>query len=101
MRKVGEALSMATIRSIFQNLNTLKGGSLQLLKINFSSRTGTGYNSRRITLVPDKRLDELLDEIADIYLGNGKKRLIRIGKFGNTTVRRMHLPYIHLISPIH
>lgn len=68
-------MSMATIRGIFQNLNTLKGGSLQLLKINFSSRTGTGYNSRRITLVPDKRLDELLDEIAGIYLGDGKKAL--------------------------
>lgn len=66
-------MSLDIIKSVFQNLSTGTNWSLQLLNIKTSKRTGTGYSSRQITLTPTERLNTLINDIAAIYTGNGKK----------------------------
>lgn len=66
-------MSLDIIKSVFQNLNTGNNWSLQLLNIKTSKRTGTGYSSRQIILTPNERLAVLINDIATIYNGNGKK----------------------------
>lgn len=66
-------MSLDIIKSVFQNLNTGTNWSLQLLNIKTSKRTGTGYSSRQIILTPNERLAILVNDIAAIYNGNGKK----------------------------
>lgn len=68
-------MSFDVINSVFQNLNTGTNWSIQLLNIKTSKRTGTGYSSRQITLVPKERLATLISDIAAIYTGNGKKAI--------------------------
>lgn len=46
---------------------------MQLLNIKTSKRIGTGYSSRQITLTPNERLATLINDIAAVYNGNGKK----------------------------
>ncbi len=66
-------MSLDIIKSVFQNLNTETNWSLQLLNIKTSKRTGTGYSSRQIILTPYEQLAVLINDIAAIYNGNGKK----------------------------
>lgn len=68
-------MSIDLLKNAFRSLNTCDGWSLQLLNIKTSKRHGTTYNSRQITLSPSELIDTLLKDIADIYLGNGKKSL--------------------------
>lgn len=68
-------MSLITIKNVFQNLGSGSNWSLQLLNIKTSKRAGTGYSSRQITLSPDERLSILVNEIAAIYTGNGKKSI--------------------------
>lgn len=66
-------MSLDIIKSVFEKLSTGTNWSLQLLNIKTSKRTGTGYSSRQITLTPNERLATLINDIAAIYTGNGKK----------------------------
>lgn len=66
-------MSLDIIKSVFLNLNAGTNWSLQLLNIKTSKRTGTGYSSRLITLTPNERLATLVNDIAAIYTGHGKK----------------------------
>lgn len=66
-------MSLDIIKGVFQKLSTGTNWSLQLLNIKTSKRTGTGYSSRQITLIPNERLDTLINDIASVYTGNGKK----------------------------
>lgn len=66
-------MSLDIIKNVFQNLSTGSNWSLQLLNIKKSKRTGTGYSSRQITLMPNERLTALINDIAAIYTGSGKK----------------------------
>lgn len=60
---------------MFQNLTSGSNWSLQLMNIKTSKRAGIGYSSRQIILTPDERLPMLVNEIAAIYTGNGKKSI--------------------------
>lgn len=66
-------MSLDIIKSVFQEISMGTNWSLQLLNIKTSKRTGTGYSSRQITLIPNDRLDTLIKDIASVYTGNGKK----------------------------
>lgn len=68
-------MSLDIIKNAFQNVNTGTNWSLQLLNIKTSKRTGTGYSSRQITLTPNERLSALINDIAAVYTGNGKKSI--------------------------
>ena len=68
-------VSLDTIKKVFQNLGTSTNWSLQLLNIKTSKRTGTGYSSRQIILCPSERIITLINDVATIYTGNGKKSL--------------------------
>ena len=71
--KRGIILSLEIIKSVFKKLSTGTNWSLQLLNIKTSKRIGTGYSSRQITLTPNERLATLINDIAAVYNGNGKK----------------------------
>ena len=66
-------MSLEIIKSVFKKLSTGTNWSLQLLNIKTSKRIGTGYSSRQITLTPNERLATLINDIAAVYNGNGKK----------------------------
>ncbi len=68
-------MSLIQIKSVFQNLHTGTNWSLQLLNIKSSKRTGINYSSRQITLSPENRFYDFLNDIIRIYTGNGKKSL--------------------------
>lgn len=68
-------MSLDIIRSVFENLSSGTNWSLQLLNIKTSKRTGTGYSSRQITLMPSERLGVLINDIVAVYTGNGKKAI--------------------------
>lgn len=68
-------MSLDRIKNVFENLSTGTNWSLQLLNIKTSKRTGTGYSSRQISLSPSERLDALINDIAAVYTGNGKKAI--------------------------
>lgn len=68
-------MPLDTIKNVFQNLGTGTNWSLQLLNIKTSKRTGTGYSSRQITLCPSERIITLINDVATIYTGSGKKSL--------------------------
>lgn len=68
-------MSLDILKNAFHHLDTCDGWSLQLLNIKTSKRHGTTYNSRQITLSPSELIDVLLKDIANIYIGNGKKSL--------------------------
>lgn len=68
-------MSLDTIKSVFENLSAGTNWSLQLLNIKTSKCTGTGYSSRQITLTPNERLVTLINDIASVYTGNGKKAI--------------------------
>ncbi len=66
-------MSLEIIKNVFQNLNTGTNWSLQLLNIKTSKRKGTGYSSGQIILKTNEQLTALINDIAAIYNGNGKK----------------------------
>lgn len=68
-------MSLDIIKSVFENLSAGTNWSLQLLNIKTSKRTGTGYSSRQITIAPNERLATLINDIAAVYIGNGKKAI--------------------------
>lgn len=68
-------MSLDIIKKVFQNLGSGSNWSLQLLNIKTSKRTGTGYSSRQITLSPNGRLSTLINDIAAVYTGTGKKAI--------------------------
>lgn len=68
-------MSLDIIKSVFENLSEGTNWSLQLLNIKTSKRTGTGYSCRQITLAPNERLATLIEDIATVYTGNGKKSI--------------------------
>lgn len=68
-------MSLDAIKNVFQNLGTGANWSLQLLNIKTSKRIGTCYASRQITLSPCERMDTLINDVASVYIGNGKKSL--------------------------
>lgn len=68
-------MSLDIIKKVFQNLGSGSNWSLQLLNIKTSKRTGTGYSSRQIILSPNGRLSTLINDIAAVYTGTGKKAI--------------------------
>lgn len=68
-------MSLIGIKSVFENLESCTGWSLQLLNIKVSKRTGIGYSSRQISLSPSERILSLIRGISQIYGKNGKKDL--------------------------
>lgn len=82
-------MSLDIIKSVFENLSAGTNWSLQLLNIKTSKRTGTGYSSRQITIAPNERLATLINDIAAVYIGNGKKAI--------ATYRSVR-DYLHLTS---
>lgn len=68
-------MSLIGIKSVFENLESCTGWSLQLLNIKVSKRTGIGYSSRQISLSPSERIMSLIRGISQIYGKNGKKDL--------------------------
>lgn len=68
-------VSLNKIKTVFQNLNNGSKWSLQLINIKTSKKSGTGYSCRQITLSSSEQLSALINEIATIYIGHGKKSL--------------------------
>jgi len=65
-------MSISKIKSVFENLTTCDAWSLQLLKINSSSRNGTTYCGREITLSPEGTITKFLTEISNKYCSQEK-----------------------------
>ncbi len=63
------------IESIFENIETCKNLSLQILKITNSKNNGTLYEGRKIIFKPDEKLSSFVKEISQIYLGKNNKSL--------------------------
>ena len=93
-------MSLDIIKKVFQNLGSGSNWSLQLLNIKTSKRTGTGCSSRQITLSPNGRLSTLINDIAAVYTGTGKKQSIRIEKFASMTGLQMRLLFISFLLPM-
>lgn len=68
-------MSLTLIRSIFEHLTDCQNWSAHLLSFQHSSRQGTSYNCRIIELEPQGRLYSLIQEICELYSGNGKNNL--------------------------
>lgn len=60
---------LSEIRNILQDLDKAKNWSLQVLQIRSSKRAGTVYTGREIVLEPAGKLEELVYEISDFYVG--------------------------------
>lgn len=68
-------MSLDIIKSVFENLDSGKNWSLQLLNIKTSKSAPAGYSSRQISLTPTGRLAALVNDIAAVYAENGKKAI--------------------------
>lgn len=72
------SLSLDTVKHVFQNLANSRDASIQLINIRTSRRTGIGYSSRQVAILPSSRFTQLLTDISNIYAGSGKKSLDHI-----------------------
>lgn len=68
-------MSLELINKIFKQLHECKNWSAHLLKFQHSTRKGTSYNCRKIELLPEERLDELIQSISISYVDGEKNRL--------------------------
>ena len=60
-------MSLSKLKTLFENLKTCDTWSIQLLKIKTSKKNGTSYVGREITLNPQGKLFEFVNEISDKY----------------------------------
>lgn len=63
------------VEEIFKSIPTNKNWGLHLLCFNHSKRNGTVYKCRRIELEPSSKLNELIQNISDVYSISAKKRI--------------------------
>ena len=63
------ALSLENIQRIISSFDNSNSWSLQLLRITNSRRAGTQYASRQITLSPNGKLSDFINEISARYTG--------------------------------
>ena len=65
-------MSLSKLKTLFENLKTCDTWSIQLLKIKTSKKNGTSYVGREITLNPQGKLCEFVNEISDKYTNSEK-----------------------------
>ena len=68
-------MSLDLIKKIFKELPSCKEWHAHLLGFKHSKRQGTTYNCRRIELEPSERLNTLIQDMAESYVGEGKNKL--------------------------
>lgn len=68
-------MSLELVNKIFKQLPECKNWSAHLLSFRHSAKEGTSYNCRKIELLPEERLDELIQSISISYVGGEKNRL--------------------------
>lgn len=68
-------MSLELIKKAFEQLSNIQDMSIQLLNIRTSKRTGTGYSSRQITLDSNNSTRTFINDVVNVYLGTGKKRI--------------------------
>ena len=77
-------MSLILIRKIFESLPENQNWSAYLLKYNHSLKNGSKYNCRLIELEPQGRLNDLIQDISELYIGEkGKKRLSKYNDVRN------------------
>lgn len=69
-------MSLTKIKTIFESLTSCDTWSIQLLKIKKSKRNGTSYIGRDITLKPNGKLHEFINEISTRYTNSKNGILI-------------------------
>lgn len=89
-------MSLDLIKNIFEELPSCKEWHAHLLGFKHSKRQGTTYNCRRIELEPSERLNTLIQDIAESYVGEGKNKLSKYtdireydGTCNSTTIYRI------------
>lgn len=66
-------MSLELIENIFTKIVESENWSVNLLGFKHSKRSGTSYNCRRIELEPHQKLQNIIDEISQLYIGsNGR-----------------------------
>ena len=68
-------MSLNLINSIFLSIKENENWSMHLLGYKHSKRNGTIYNCRRIELEPRQKIQELVNEISELYIGDNRGRL--------------------------
>ena len=60
-------MSIDFLTEIFNNLSEYNNWTFQILQINTSKRNGTSYVSRRISISPNDKISELIQDISNRY----------------------------------
>lgn len=68
-------MSIELLQNLFDQLPSLKGKTLKLLRFEEDSKNGMMYTSREIKLYPSELMDKLLEEIQAEYISGKQKRL--------------------------
>jgi len=68
-------MSLNLIRSIFEHLPNCQNWTAHLIAFHHSKRQESTYNCRLIELEPHDRVNSLIQEICNSYLGNSKNHL--------------------------
>ena len=61
-------MSKDRIKSLLKEVDKTRVWSLQLVRINNSTRNGTSYFTKQISLAPQGKLKELIKEVSGYYL---------------------------------
>ena len=69
-------MSLILMRKIFESLPENQNWSAYLLKYNHSLKNGSKYNCRLIELEPQGRLNELIRDISELYIG--EKTIVKV-----------------------
>lgn len=89
-------MSLDLVKRIFKKLPDCEEWHAHLLSFTHSKRQGTTYNCRRIELEPSERLNALIQDIAEGYVGEGNNKLDKYtdireydGTCNSTTIYRI------------
>jgi hypothetical protein len=89
-------MSLDLVKRIFKKLPDCEEWHAHLLSFMHSKRQGTTYNCRRIELEPSERLNALIQDIAEGYVGEGNNKLDKYtdireydGTCNSTTIYRI------------